>query len=318
MEVVLDFERPIVELRRRIDALRALQDGDEVNLAASLQQLEAQLEQVQARVFQRLTPWQRTQLARHPRRPFLLDYVGSLCTEWTELHGDRAGFDDAALVAGLARFRGRPVAVLGHQKGRSTKENLFRNFGMARPEGYRKALRIMRMADDFGLPILTFVDTPGAYPGVEAEASGQAEAIARNILEMMRLRVPIVTVVAGEGGSGGALAIAVANRVLMLEHSVYSVISPEGCAAILWRNRAEASRASEALRITAADCLELGVADEVVPEPFGGAHRHPDAVVAAVGDAVERHLVELEALAPDALRRDREARFRRLGRLEGA
>ncbi len=317
MEVVLDFERPIVELRRRIDQLRALQDGDAVNLAASLQQLEAQIEEVQARVFGRLTPWQRTQLARHPSRPFFLDYVGALCTEWTELRGDRAGFDDRALVTGLARFRGRPVAIMGHQKGRNTKENLYRNFGMARPEGYRKALRIMKLAHDHGLPVLSFVDTPGAYPGVEAEASGQAEAIARNILEMMRLEVPVITVVSGEGGSGGALAIAVANRVIMLEHSVYSVISPEGCAAILWRNRAEASRASAALKITAADCLRMGVADEVVPEPVGGAHRNGAAVIASIGDAVERHLAALTPLAPADLRRDREARFRKLGALTG-
>lgn len=313
MEFVLDFERPLVEMRKRIDQLRGLQDGEEVNLAASIEQLELQFEQLQARIFSRLTPWQRARLARHPERPFTLDYVGQLFTEWTELHGDRAGFDDAAIVGGLARFRGRPVMVIGHQKGRKTRENIRRNFGMARPEGYRKALRLMRLAHDFRLPILTFIDTPGAYPGVEAEANGQAEAIARNILEMMRLEVPIVAVVTGEGGSGGALALGVANRVIMLENSIYSVISPEGCAAILWRDRAEASRAAEALRVTAADCESLGVVDEVVEEPWGGAHRHPAEAVRRVGDALARHLAHLDELDADGIRRDREARFRRMG-----
>jgi acetyl-CoA carboxylase carboxyl transferase subunit alpha len=314
VDVVLEFERPIVEMRKRIEQLRALHDSDGVNLAASIEQLELQFDQLQARIFSRLTPWQRTQIARHPGRPFTLDYVAGLCAEWTELHGDRAGCDDHAMVAGLARFRGRPVAVVGHQKGRKTKENLYRNFGMARPQGYRKALRVMRLANDFGLPVVTFIDTPGAYPGVEAEANGQAEAIARNILEMSRLTVPVVTVVTGEGGSGGALAIGVANRVLMLENSIYSVISPEGCAAILWRDRAEGPRAAAALKVTARDCLELGVVDEVIPEPYGGAHRHRDAVVGAVGDALGRHLDELSALSPDELRRDRHDRFRRIGR----
>lgn len=313
MDVVLDFERPIVELRRRIEQLRSLQDSDGVHLDASIVQLEHQLEALQGRIFGRLTPWQRTQIARHPNRPFTLDYVAALCTEWTELHGDRAGFDDPAIVCGTARFRDRPVVVIGHQKGRKTKENLWRNFGMARPDGYRKALRIMRLANDFSLPILTFIDTPGAYPGVEAEARGQAEAIARNILEMSRLRVPVVCVVTGEGGSGGALAIGVANRVLMLENSIYSVISPEGCAAILWRDRAEGPRAASALRVTARDCLRFGVVDEVVDEPLGGAHRHREAVVQDVGDAIARHLGELEGLGPDALRDDRHARFRALG-----
>lgn len=314
VDVVLDFERPIVELRKRIDQLRSLHDGDKINLVSSIEQLELECDQLQARIFSRLSPWQRTQIARHPARPFPLDYVAGLCTEWTELHGDRAGYDDHAIVCGLARFRGRPVAIVGHQKGRKTKENIYRNFGMARPQGYRKALRIMKLADDFGLPLLTFIDTPGAYPGVDAEAHGQAEAIARNILEMSRLTIPIVTVVTGEGGSGGALAIGVANRVLMLDNSIYSVISPEGCAAILWRDRAEAPRAAEALRVTANDCLELGVIDEVVREPLGGAHRHRDVVIGAVGDAVARHLAELDALDPVALRQDRHDRFRQIGR----
>ncbi len=316
MDIVLPFERPIVELRKRIDQLRELEAADEVSLSASIEQLEAQCEKLQERIFSRLSPWQRTQLARHPARPYPLDYVHALFTDWTELHGDRSGYDDQALISGLARFGGRAVAVIGQQKGRNTKENLRRNFGMPRPDGYRKALRIMRLASDFGLPILTFIDTPGAYPGVDAEERGQAEAIARNILEMSKMRVPIVTVVIGEGGSGGALAIGVGNRVLMLENSVYSVISPEGCAAILWRDRAEGPRAAEALRITAEDCLDLSVVDEVIPEPRGGAHRHREETVRRVGEAIARHLDALVDLSPDALREDRYRRFRALGRFE--
>ncbi len=313
MDIVLDFERPLLELHKRIDQLRALEGDQGVNLSASIEQLERQARTLQERIFRRLTPWQRTQLSRHPRRPYTLDYVAGLCTEFLELHGDRAGHDDRALVTGTARIMGRPVVVIGHQKGRNTKQNLERNFGMARPEGYRKALRAMKLADDFGMPILCLIDTPGAYPGIDAEERGQAEAIARNILEMSRLTVPVIAVVIGEGGSGGALAIGVANRVLMLENSVYSVISPEGCAAILWRDRAEGPRAAEALRITAHDCLELGVIDEVVSEPDGGAHRNPDAAVGAVGQAVARHLDALSELAPDALRQARYDRFRTLG-----
>jgi acetyl-CoA carboxylase carboxyl transferase subunit alpha len=313
MDVVLDFERPIIELQARIQQLRDLQGSDGVNLSASIEQLEQQSVRLQERIFRRLTPWQRTQLSRHPRRPYTLDYVEGLCQDWTEIHGDRAGHDDHALIGGLCRFRGRAVVVIGHQKGRNTKENLKRNFGMARPEGYRKALRIMKLADDFGLPIVCLIDTPGAYPGIDAEERGQAEAIARNILEMSRLRVPVIAVVIGEGGSGGALAIGVANRVLMLENSVYSVISPEGCAAILWRDRAEGPRAAEALKITAANCLDLGVVDEVVPEPGGGAHRAAAHTVQVVGDAIERHLSALESLGPEELRVDRYDRFRRLG-----
>jgi acetyl-CoA carboxylase carboxyl transferase subunit alpha len=314
MDVVLEFERPLVELRRRIDQLRELQDTNGVHLTASIEQLEVQHQALQARIWSRLTPWQRTQIARHPQRPYTLDYVARLFTEWTELHGDRAGFDDKAIVTGLARFHGRPVCVVGHQKGRKTKENILRNFGMARPDGYRKALRVMQMADRFGLPILTFIDTPGAYPGIDAEERGQAEAIARNILEMSRLSVPVITVVTGEGGSGGALAIGVANRVMMLENSVYSVISPEGCAAILWRDRAEGSRAAESLKITAADCLALGVIDEIIPEPFGGAHRHRDEAIERVGDALRHHLDALVGETPDALRDGRHARFRAMGK----
>ncbi len=320
MDIVLDFERPVVELQKRIDQLRELHDADGVDLSASIQALEDQASKLQARIFAQLTPWQRTLIARHPGRPYTLDYVKTLFTEWTELHGDRAGHDDNAIVAGLARFReegqpldGEPVLVIGHQKGRNTRENLKHNFGMARPDGYRKALRLMRLAHRMGLPIITFIDTPGAYPGLDAEERGQAEAIARNILEMARFHVPILAVVAGEGGSGGALALGVANRVLMLENSVYSVISPEGCAAILWRDRAEGPRAAQALKITARDCLQFGVVDEVIAEPPGGAHRRQAEAMAAVGAAIRRHLAELMELSGPALAQHRYDRFRKLG-----
>jgi acetyl-CoA carboxylase carboxyl transferase subunit alpha len=324
VDVVLDFERPVVELRRRIAQLRQIQAQNGVDLSASIEQLEVQAQRLQHNIFGRLTPWQRTQLARHPARPYMLDYVEALFTEWTELHGDRAGYDDHAMVCGTARFatvangaddglNGRTVALIGHQKGRNTKENIFRNFGMARPDGYRKALRIMKLADRFSMPIVTFIDTSGAYPGIDAEERGQAEAIARNIMEMAGLRVPVVAVVTGEGGSGGALAIGVANRILMLENSVYSVISPEGCAAILWRDRAEAARAAQAMRVTAGDCLELGVVDEVVPEHLGSAHRFPAETIAAVGAAIRRHLCEIVGLDADAVENDRYQRFRHLG-----
>ena len=313
VDVVLDFERPIIELRRRIDQLKALQEENGVSLSASISQLEHQADKLQERIFSRLTPWQRALLSRHAGRPFTLDYVDHLFEEWIELHGDRAGHDDEAIVTGTARFNGRAVAIIGHQKGRNTKENLRRNLGMARPEGYRKALRIMNLAERFGMPILCFIDTPGAYPGIDAEERGQAEAIARNIMEMARLTVPIIALVIGEGGSGGALAIGVANRILMLENGIYSVISPEGCAAILWRDRAEGPRAAAALRITAKDCLEFGVIEEVIPEPYGGAHRHPAETMTAVGEALARHLEDLVALSPTELEAQRYDRFRALG-----
>lgn len=320
MDVVLDFERPVVELQKRIDQLRELQDGNGVDLSASIHELEVQASKLQERIFAQLTPWQRTLIARHPGRPFTMDYVHALFTEWTELHGDRAGFDDNAIVAGMARFRtaglpcdGQQVMLMGHQKGRNTRENIKHNFGMARPDGYRKALRLMKLADRFNMPIITFIDTPGAYPGIDAEERGQAEAIAKNILEMAKLKVPVIALVAGEGGSGGALALGVANRVLMLENSVYSVISPEGCAAILWRDRAEGPRAAEALKITAADCLSHDVVDEVIPEPGGGAHRGRPEALASVGDTLRRHLAELLAMDGPALRAQRYQRFRNLG-----
>lgn len=313
MEFVLEFERPIVELQKRIDALREIERSQGTDLTKSIEQLRRQSDSLLDQIFTTLTPWQRTQLSRHPGRPYTLDYVQSLFTDWMELHGDRAGHDDAAIVGGLARLGGTPVVVIGHQKGRKTKENLRRNFGMARPEGYRKALRLMELANRYGRPILTFIDTPGAYPGIDAEERGQAEAIARNIMEMATLEVPIICTVIGEGGSGGALAVGVGNRILMLENAVYSVISPEGCAAILWRDRAEGPKAAEALRITAADCHRLGVADEVVEEPRGGAHRDHDGTFSALGDALQRHLAELKAMSPEEIKADRYERFRGLG-----
>lgn len=316
MDFVLEFEHPIVELDKRIDSLREIEESTGADLSASIAQLRAQSDKLRGRIFSALSPWQQAQLSRHPARPFTLDYVDRLMTDWVELHGDRAGHDDQAIVGGLARFRGTPVVVVGHQKGRNTKENLRRNFGMPRPEGYRKALRLMELAHRFRRPILAFIDTPGAYPGIDAEERGQAEAIARNILEMARFEVPILCCVVGEGGSGGALAVGVGNRVLMLENSIYSVISPEGCAAILWRDRAEGPRAAAALRITAKDCLRLGVVDEVVPEPPGGAHRGPEVAIDAVGDALARHLDQLRGLSGPQLREDRYQRFRKLGDIE--
>jgi acetyl-CoA carboxylase carboxyl transferase subunit alpha len=318
MELVLDFERPLVELHKRISGLRTLQATEGLDLSASIHQLQQQADMLHRQIFSSLTPWQRTQLSRHPARPFTLDYVERLFTDWDELHGDRAGHDDAAIVCGMARFNGEPVMVIGHQKGRKTKDNILRNFGMPKPEGYRKALRLMKMAEKFGCPIFTFIDTPGAFPGIEAEARGQAEAIARNILEMSQLTVPVICTVIGEGGSGGALAIGVGNRVLMMENSIYSVISPEGCAAILWRDRAEGPRAAAALRITASDCLKHGIADGIVEEPASGAHRDWDQSARALGAALEENLSQLKGLAPKALEADRYDRFRKLGAMAEA
>jgi acetyl-CoA carboxylase carboxyl transferase subunit alpha len=310
----LDFEQPLVELERRLEDLRALPEReDDTATERELRILERKAQRVRARLFNDLTPWQRVQLARHPRRPYTLDYIPLLFTEFLELHGDRGHGDDAAIVTGLARFRGRPIAVIGHQKGRSTRENLQRNFGMPHPEGYRKALRVMRLAEKFGNPVVCFVDTPGAYPGIGAEERGQAEAIALSVREMARLRVPIVVFVTGEGGSGGALAIAVGDRVFMLEYSFYSVISPEGCASILWKTREKAAEAAEALRFTAPDLLELGVIDAILPEPPAGAHRDPTLMAGRIGDTLATALAELSPLAPDERARRRQERYLAMG-----
>ena len=313
MDIVLEFERPIVEMQKRIAQLRNLEGASDVNLSTSIQQLEAQCVKLQERIYSKISPWQRAMVARHPERPYMFDYVDKICSEWEQIHGDRAGHDDAALVTGIGRIDGQACVLLGHQKGRNTKENIKRNFGMARPEGYRKALRVMELANKFKMPIITFIDTPGAYPGIDAEERGQAEAIARNIMEMARFDVPIIAVVIGEGGSGGALAVGVANRVLILENSVYSVISPEGCAAILWRDRAEGEKAAAALRITADDCLEFGVVDEVVKEPLGCAHRNREETIELVQAAIRRHLKELNAMSPEDIKNDRYTRFRAIG-----
>jgi acetyl-CoA carboxylase carboxyl transferase subunit alpha len=306
----LDFERPIIELENKIEELKQLGQGA---LQSEVRKLERKAKRLQEKVFGDLTAFQKVQLSRHPQRPFTLDYVGRLIDDFVELHGDRAYGDDGALVGGLGSFQGQPVMVLGHQKGRGTKENLKRNFGMPRPEGYRKARRLMEMAARFRRPILTFIDTPGAYPGIDAEERGQAEAIAKNLEVMARLPVPIIATVIGEGGSGGALALGVADRILMMEYAIYSVISPEGCASILWKDQKQVETAAHELRLTAPDLVELGIADEVLREPPGGAHRDADAAARAAGDAIARHLVELQAAPPERLLEERYGKYRAMG-----
>lgn len=309
----LEFEKPIVEIEKRIHDLRQLARQENMDVTDELQKLERKAEKLQKDIFSKLTRWQRVQLARHPQRPYTLDYVDRLTSEFWELHGDRLFGDDPALVCGLATFEGRKVLLMGHQKGRDTKEKLRRNFGMAHPEGYRKSLRLMKLADKFGLPIVTFIDTPGAFPGIEAEERGQSRAIAENLIEMAAIRVPIIAAVIGEGGSGGALAIALADRVIMLENSVYSVISPEGCAAILWGDRSKAKDAAEALRISATDLVSLGIVDEVLPEPVGGAHRNPGETAETLKTAVKTHLDVLCRVDPDELIRSRMEKFLAMG-----
>jgi acetyl-CoA carboxylase carboxyl transferase subunit alpha len=310
----LEFERPLMELETRIAELRARDDIR--HDADEIARLEDRLGRLQAKTYAGLTPWQRTQVARHPRRPHSRDFLRLLFEDVVELHGDRMYGDDPAIVGGLARFDGRSVVVVGHQKGRDTREKIARNFGMPHPEGYRKALRLMRLAEKFGKPVIALVDTPGAYPGLGAEERGQAEAIARNLQALAALAVPIVVVVTGEGGSGGALAIGVGDRVLMLEHAVYSVISPEGCAAILWGDAAKASEAAELMRITAPDLLRLGVIDEIVAEPVGGAHRDWQRTADNLRAALRRHLAALQGVPAATLVRDRYERFRRIGAFE--
>ena len=309
-----NFEEPLIELRRRIEELEGYPEGSGHD--QELARLRSALEKKTREIFNKLTPWQTTLLARHFDRPYALDYVEHLMEDWVEIHGDRAFADDPAIVTGFATFRGRSVAVVGHQKGRGTKERIRCNFGQPRPEGYRKALRVFRMAEKFGLPVLTLIDTPGAYPGIGAEERGQAEAIARNLIEMADLAVPIVVTVTGEGGSGGALALGVGNRILMLEHSIYSVISPEGCAAILWKDQERKADAARALRLTAPDLQRLGVLDAIIPEPLGGAHTDPPAACDRVGDAIEKALAEVAELSSDELIAERYRKFRALGAVE--
>ena len=309
----LDFEQPIAELEAKIEELRHVTSDSEVNIQEEISRLQAKSRQLTTSIFASLTPWQITQLARHPRRPYTLDYVGTICSDFCELHGDRMFADDQAIVGGLGRIDGRPVMVIGHQKGRDTKERVRRNYGMPKPEGYRKALRLMRLAERFGLPLVTLIDTQGAYPGVGAEERGQSEAIARNLFEMSVLSVPIVTVVTGEGGSGGALAIGVCDRLLMLQYSTYSVISPEGCASILWKSQDKKEAAAEALNLTADRLAKLGLLDEVIEEPLGGAHRDPAEVSASLKAALLRHLDALESIPRDELRAARSRRIASFG-----
>ena len=308
-----DFEAPLTLLQKRIDALAAFPGDPEKEREA--RRLGQELEAKRREIFAKLTPWQKTLVSRHPNRPCMLDYVQALFTDFTEIHGDRLFADDPALVCGFGLYKEQPVAVVGHQKGRDTKQKIHRNFGMPKPEGYRKALRAMQLAAKFRRPIVSFVDTPGAYPGLDAEERGQAEAIARNLREMARLPTPIVVVVTGEGGSGGALAIAVGDRINMLEHSIYSVITPEGCAAILWRDAARAEEAATAMKITATDLRALDVVDEIVPEPSGGAHTDHELTFKTLDVLLERQLRELRALDPQALVGARYEKFRSMGRL---
>ncbi len=316
MREYLEFEKPIAEIEEKIEKLTAAAQG-RASAQDDLRKLRTRLHQLQGEIYASLTPWQRTQVARHPQRPSTLDYIARLCDSFQELHGDRLYGDDQAIVAGLAQLNGRAVVVIGPQKGKTLKERMQRNFGMPNPEGYRKALRLMRLAEKFNKPVITLIDTPGAYPGIGAEERGQAEAIARNLFTMASLRVPIVSVVIGEGGSGGALAIGVADRLLMLQNAVYSVISPEGCAAILWDDQRKAPEAAEAMKMTAEDLLRLGVIDEILPEPPGGAHRDPMAMCDAVKKAVELHLSALLELPLEELLRRRSKKYRRIGVLGG-
>ncbi len=316
MRDYLEFEKPIREIEEKIEKLTTANGGKPAS-QDEIRKLRAKLAQVEHELYNSLTPWQRTQLARHPQRPSTLDYIGELCREFLEFHGDRCFGDDRAIVGGFARFNGRSIMIIGHQKGKTLKERMQRNFGMPNPEGYRKALRLIKTAEKFGRPIVTFIDTPGAYPGIGAEERGQAEAIARNLLVMSRLAVPIVSVVIGEGGSGGALALGVSDRVLMLEHSIYSVISPEGCAAILWDDPAKVPDAAAALKMTAQDLLNLGVIDEIIPEPLGGAHRDARAICDRLAKSLTNHLQQLTDLPPDQLLTQREAKYRKMGAVNG-
>lgn len=309
----LDFEQPIAELEAKIDELRFLGNDAEINIVEEVNRLRAKSRTLTKSIFSNLTPWQVAQLARHPQRPYTFDYIALLCTDFQELHGDRMYADDLAIVGGPARIDGRPVMIIGQQKGRDTKERVRRNYGMPRPEGYRKALRLMRTAERFKLPIITFIDTPGAYPGVGSEERNQSEAIARNLFEMAQLPVPIISTVIGEGGSGGALAIGVCDRLLMLQYSVYSVISPEGCASILWKSPDKKELAAEAMGITADRLKGLGLVDEVLPEPLGGAHRDIQATVDAVKAAILKHLDALEKFTPAELLAQREKRLDSFG-----
>lgn len=310
---ILDFERPLFNVEKEIEKIKSIGAAGDNAYLSKLKKLEEKSEQLKRKIYANLTPWQRVQLARHPQRPYTLDYLRLLMTDFYELHGDRKFGDDQALVCGLACFEGTPVLVIGQQKGRNVKENLERNFGMVHPEGYRKALRLMQLAEKFSIPVITFVDTPGAYPGLGAEERGQAEAIAHNLYSMSNLKTPIIVIITGEGGSGGALGIAVGDRIYMLENSIYSVISPEGCASILWRDASKAALAAKTMRITAPDCFGLGIIDEIIPEPLGGAHHDYEGIAENIRKVIRRDLNELVKVVPEELTKKRYEKIRKIG-----
>jgi acetyl-CoA carboxylase carboxyl transferase subunit alpha len=314
----LSYEQPIAELEAKIDELRYMSsDSDDLNITEEIQKLQDKSVEMTRSIFSSLTPWQVTQMARHPQRPYTLDYINRIVTDFEELHGDRLYADDAALVTGIGRLNNRSVVVIGHQKGRDTREKVARNFGMPRPEGYRKALRVMKMAERFGLPVLTFIDTPGAYPGIDAEERGQSEAIARNLFEMAQLKTPIICTVIGEGGSGGALAVGVGDHVMMLQYSIYSVISPEGCASILWKSADKAPEAAETLGVTSGKLKGLGLVDTVIPEPLGGAHRDADEMARRVKVAIVKKLADFDNISIEGLIEHRQKRLLSYGEFEG-
>lgn len=312
----LEFEKPIVELEKKIEELQKFAEKEGLNFGTEIEKLTTRLATLKEEIYSNMNEWQCTQVARHAQRPYTLDYAANTFTDFVEIHGDRAFADDKSIVGGMCRLNDIPVMLIGHQKGRNTSENIRRNFGMPNPEGYRKALRIMKLAEKFNLPIITLVDTPGAYPGIGAEERGQGEAIARNLIEMAALEVPVITVVTGEGGSGGALALAVANRVLMLQHSIYSVISPEGCAAILWKDGTQGAKAASALKLTAPNLLKHRIIDEIVAEPLGGAHRDRKVVYGNLREVLIKHLSDLQEMSKEKLVADRYTRFRQIGAFE--
>ncbi len=320
MSYYLDFEKPLEELETKIEELKKLSDGSEIDMASEIKHLEKKAKEVRSDIFSHLTPWQKNMIARHPERPYALDYINLIAQDFIELHGDRRFGDDPAIVGGIGKINGNPVVIIGHQKGRGTKERILRNFGQPNPEGYRKALRLMRLAERFRRPVVTFIDTQGAYPGMGAEKRGQAEAIAVNLMEMSRLKVPIISIVIGEGGSGGALALSVADRLFMLEHSVYSVISPEGCAAILWKRNGDLSsedfsRAANALKVTAQDLKAFKIIDDIIPEPLGGAHRDPEATAKRLAEYITKSLDAIKSKTPGKLIEERYKKIRKIGSL---
>ncbi len=321
MRYYLEFERPLEELETKIDELKQLSDGKDIDLASEIRKLEKKAKERRSEIFSNLAPWQKTMIARHPDRPYTLDYLSLIAKDFIEFHGDRRFADDPSIVGGFGRIEDTTFMIVGHQKGRGTKERIFRNFGQPHPEGYRKTLRLMKLAERFKRPVLSLIDTPGAYPGIGAEERGQAEAIATNLMEMSRLKTPIISVVIGEGGSGGAIALGVADRLYMLEHSVYSVISPEGCAAILWKKSGdigpeEFSRAAEALKLTAQDLLKFKIIDDVIPEPLGGAHRDPSFTAERIAETVKKALEEVKTKPPSRLIEERYRRMRKIGVFE--